>query len=77
MKKNTTRDLIDALRPNLPELAKWVGVSTWAAQNWRQGTYKPTPKKRAALVKATRQHCKELLALAHRLEREGATTRRK
>lgn len=76
-KNNVTRDLLDALRPNLSNVAKWAGVSPWTAQNWRQGMYKPTPKPRAALVKAVRRHVKELLALAAKVEREGTITRRK
>ena len=78
MRKNPIRDLIDALRPDMPTLAGWVGVSTWTARSWRQGMYKPTPTKRAALVKATHTHGTRLLALAKRVEREGrAVAKRK
>jgi hypothetical protein len=81
MRKNPIRDLIDALRPDMPTLAGWVGVSTWTTQSWRQGTYRPTPMKRAALVKATRKHTARLLALAERVERgergEKTVARRK
>lgn len=77
MPKNAVPQLIDALRPNLPTIAKWTRVSIWTARNWQQGLFTIHPKKRAALVKATRQHAKELLALAQQVEREGATARRK
>lgn len=70
-KSNVTRDLLDALRPNMSDIAKWSGVSSWTAQNWRQGLYKPTSKPRAALVKAVRKHAKDLLALAAKFERDG------
>lgn len=71
--KNTIPELIDTLRPHLPTVAKWVGATIWAARVWQQGTCQPKPKQRAALVKAARNHAKELLALAERVEREGAT----
>lgn len=72
MRKNPIRDLIDALRPDMPTLADWVGVSTWTLQSWRQGVYRPTPTKRAALVKATRKHTARMLTLAKRVEKTVA-----
>jgi hypothetical protein len=71
MQKNTIPELIDAVRPNLPTVARWVGASVWTARIWQQGTYQPKPKQRAVLVKAVRKHAKELLALAEKVEREG------
>lgn len=77
MAKNSVPTLIDALRPNLPEVAKWTGVSVWTARNWQQGLFTVKAHKRSALVKAARKHAARLLALAEQVEREGATTRRK
>ena len=68
--KNTRR-LLDTLRPDMLDVAKWVGLSIWTMRAWHAGTYTPTAAKNAKLVKATRQHCKELLALAQKMEREG------
>ncbi|MGH7604182.1 MAG: hypothetical protein ACRENK_09330 [Gemmatimonadaceae bacterium] len=73
MSKNTLPKLIDTLRPNLPAVAKWAGVRVWTARAWQQAAYQPNPKERARLVKATRQHAKDLLALAQKVEREGTT----
>lgn len=77
MPKNLIPQMLDALRPQLPDVAKWVGVSIWVARDWQMANRQPKPEKRAALVKATRKHAKELLALADRVEREAKTTRRK
>ena len=74
--KNTVPKLVDAMRPTMPKLAKWAGVSVWVARLWQQGTYQPKPKDRARLVKAVRTHAKQLLALAEQVEREGAVQRR-
>lgn len=71
MTKNTLPALLDALRPDLPTVAKWSRRSVWVARTWQQGTYQPKPPDRARLVKAVRKHVKELLALAAKVEREG------
>lgn len=71
MTANSIPKLIDALRPTLPTLAGWVGVSLWTAQTWRQNTYQPKAEKRAALVTAARKHAALLNELADKVEREG------
>lgn len=71
MSKKAVPQLIDALRPNLPTIAKWTRVSIWTARNWQQGLFTMQPQKRAALVKAARKHAKDVLALADAVEREG------
>ena len=76
MAKNTIRELLNALRPNMPTVAGWLDVSVWSAQSWHMGTHAPKPEKRAALVKATRKHAKELLRLADVVEREGRAQHR-
>jgi hypothetical protein len=76
MSTNTVPKLIDAVRPNLPTIARWSRCSVWIARGWQQGTYLPKPKDRARLVKAVRKHAREVLALASKVEREGTRTRR-
>jgi light-regulated signal transduction histidine kinase (bacteriophytochrome) len=68
---NTVPTLIDTLRPNLPTVAKWLGVARWKAQRWQQGERQPELVDRARLVKVARKHAHELLALADAVEREG------
>jgi hypothetical protein len=68
---NTIPALIDAMRPNLPKVAKWIGVARWKAQRWQQGERQPEPVDRARLVKVARKHATELLELAAKVEQEG------
>jgi hypothetical protein len=68
---NSLPKLIDALRPNLPTVAKWTGRAIWVARGWQQGVHQPKPEDRARLLKAVRTHAKLLLALADTVEREG------
>lgn len=69
--RNTVPTLIDALRPKLPTVAEWAGVSVGLARIWQQGVYQPKPDARARLVKAARKHAQQLLTLASDVEREG------
>jgi hypothetical protein len=68
---NTLPKLIDALRPNLPTVAKWTGRAIWVARGWQQGAHRPNPTDRARLIRAVRTHAKLLLTLADAVEREG------
>ena len=69
---NTIPRLLDRLRLTLHDPAQWTGVSRAAVAAWQQGSWGPTPERRAALVQAVRRHANELLKLAERVEREAA-----
>jgi hypothetical protein len=75
MPTNTIPRLINAVRPNLPTVAKWSRRSVWVARLWQQGAYQPMANDRIRLVKAVRKHAKELLLLAAQVEREGRRPR--
>lgn len=77
MTSNSIPKLLDALRINVPDVATWTGVSKWVARDWSLAARQPKPEKRAKLVKAARKHVARVLALVEKVEREGATTRRK
>ena len=78
MTTNSVPKLLDTLRPQLPEIAGWVGVTIWVAREWQMANRQPKPDKRAKLVKAARKHVARVLALVEQVEREGKaqTTKR-
>lgn len=73
MAKNSIPKLLDTLRPTLPVVAKWSGVSLWVARLWQANAYQPQASQRARLVKSARQHATTLVTLAQAVEGEGST----
>lgn len=73
MVTNSIPQLLDDLRPGLKEIAARVDVQRALVNAWREAKSQPRPDKRKALVKAVRRHAAELLTLAQKVEREGAT----
>lgn len=69
--KNTVPELLNALRPDLRDIAGWSGVSRGLTAFWVSGAFQPKPAARARLVRAVRKHAKKLLDLADAVEHEG------
>lgn len=73
MVPNSIPELLHRLRPKLSAIAARVGVSHALANAWREEKSQPRPDKRKVLVRAVQKHAAELLTLAQKVEREGAT----
>lgn len=68
---NSLPALLDAVRPNLNDVAEWAGRTRAAVEAWRERRAQPKADQREALVLAVRQHAARLLDLAAAVEREG------
>jgi hypothetical protein len=62
---------LDAVTPNLVDVAEWCKVSHHSIRAYRNGDRRPTPETVTRFVAAIRRHAKELTKLADQLEKEN------
>lgn len=67
--RNPVQDLLDALAPNLKDLAKELGCSHDTLRSWHTGRRFPSPEKLEQLLNLTEKHGKLLKARTKELRK--------